>query len=291
LQRTKDWVRQALLVPTLRAQMEVRKLKRGYATIYAVTCSPTELAELSRIRSGEIANLAAGIQHYLDTNEELPRIRVLCFGSCAALENTPQELSQWLCNTTARGAWLRRLCTAVARFTPATPIRRIIVHELTHALLDLLTNGFPYPVAIAEGFARRAEYLLPNKRGMTEWQQQSSHQQKGHRANLTDDEFMSVRELLCFDARARWTSDRASFLGMTNVSFWLNVYLFKLSGKHPILKRILPELRLRCITTGEGVYSWLQEACSIDHAELEDGFYRFCTKGTMELDTTPNDRR
>jgi hypothetical protein len=283
LQIRLTWLDRMLLVPRLRSRMGVCPFKRAYVKLYTVEGSPEELAEVELIDAAQILRLGTGMQHYLDVTGSLPRIRVLCFGSHADLRETPRGIRHWASCAFGGGVWLREMRAAIALFGRGNPIRRIVIHELTHALLDLLTNGFPYPIAVAEGFARRAEFLLPDHAGMIEWKRQSADRNHRGRIRLNDCQCMSIKQLLFFDAAKHWRHDMSAFRQMVDLSLWLNVYLFKLSDKRRLLGRMLPELRLQNVRTPEGVYLWLQEASGMGEQELEESFHCFCTTGVVRV--------
>lgn len=272
-----QWLNRVLLIPRLRVAMDVRAFRRSYATLYAIDCSAEECSRLATIQTSELERLGSGIQYYLDVAGVIPRIRVLCFGVSARHENAPPAIKQWTIKPFGGGVWVRELRAALALFEGGNPIRRIVIHEVAHALLDLLTDTFPYPLAIVEGFARRGEFLLPDQAGKIEWERQSTDRIRRRAGHLSDSQCMSIKELLVFDAAKHWRQNMGAFLRMTDLSFWLNVYLFKLSKQCPVTKRILSELRLKNITTPEGVYQWLQETSGMKEAVLEASFRSFCT--------------
>ena len=270
-----------LLVPRARAVMRMCTFNHAYATLYAVECSAEELRTVEIIDTLQITRLGRGMQHYLEESGRIPHIRVFCFGSSANLQKTPSGIRHWAREPFGEGTWVREMRAAIILFGANNPIRKVIIHELTHALLDVLTGGFPYPIAIAEGFARRAEYLLPDGNGTIEWERRCTGGAKQRSPSLSDARFMSIRQLLFFDAGKHWRQDLSAFLKMTNVSFWLNVYLFKLARRHPRVRQMLAELRRKEVRTPEAVYSWLCEVCDTDAGKLEEGFRRFCKTGVM----------
>lgn len=273
------WVDRALLVPKLRVRMAVRGFKREYASLYAVHCSALELGEVEAITTTEILRLGRGMQHYVGVSRPIPRIRVFCFGTNARLEITPRAIREWAGKPFGRGVWLQEMRAAIALFDPNEPIRQVVIHELAHGLLDVLSNDFPYPITIAEGFARRAEYLVRDSKGLTEWERVSESESQQTARHMRNEHFMTVRDLLYFDPKEYWRRDMKAFSRMTNASFWLNIFLSRVSRQSPDVGRMLSELRLSNVRTPEGVYSWLQEASGMRADRLEDKFHRFCTKG------------
>lgn len=220
------------------------------------------------------------LRDYTGADTRLPYLRVLCFGRSVDYRNAPPRVARCLDPDRGYGVWIREMRAAVAILNDTMPIRNVVLHELTHGLLDLLTDGFPYPMAIQEGFARAMEYIIhddipsgkPNDLVDTEATRQRRHLQSAY--------CLTVRELL-LDPHRYWRKDSCQLERMTNLSFWLNVYLFRLAKKHPRAKRILSELLSRNIRTPEGVYEWMQEVVHMRADQLEDSFCRFCTTGAF----------
>ena len=260
--------------------MSVREFPRGYAVFYAVACSAEELSAIEAVDRRQIERLGTGMQHYLDTHRRIPRIRVVCLGTGTQHSLMPPGIRYWASKPFGGGIWLREMRAAVVAARDGNPIRRVVVHELAHALLDILSKGFPYPIAIQEGFARRAEYFLPDDMGDTEWKR--VHSRRCVETSVWNaSECMSIAELLRFDPHEHWRQGIAIFLRMTDLAFWLNMYLFRLSTWYPTAKRLLPELRRKNIRTPEGVYEWLQETLCMSADEMENGFRTFCTTGVF----------
>ena len=264
--------------------MRVRSFRRGFVRLYAVDCSTEETEQVKRIDREQILRLARGMQRQLGVCSSPPGIKVLCFGIDANLSETPPPINRWCGPASGRGVWLRQVRCALARFDADKTIRQIVIHEVAHALLDLLTGGFPYPLAIAEGVARRAEYLLPDASEKPEWRSELERHGKKASRYLGDSECMSIKELLFFNCADQAEKDVVALGNMTNLAFWLNLYLSKLSQDHPKLEGMLGKLREQRTAWPAAVYQWLQEASGMGEEELEEGFHRFCTKGTLSGD-------
>lgn len=274
------WLDQLLLLPQLYLRMKVRRLKRGYVKLYAIECSERELAEVQYIETAQLMHLGREIRRLVAATRAIPRVRVLCFGRGADLSQAPRGIRHWVSAPFGTGAWMREMDTAIVLFPQHEPIWQIVVHEVSHALLDVLSGSFAYPAAIEEGFARLAEYRLPDRTGRCEWEKRSSAAAEGKRG-LHESEYMSIAALLSFDSRTHWGRDLGAFAKMTHAAFWLVVYLRGLSRRCPRLKTILADLRINDITTPAGVYEWLQEASGMSADRLEEGFHRFCTTGRL----------
>ena len=269
-----------LLLPRLRWRARVVGVRRGYVRLYAVDCSDSQFSEICAVTVDELLRLRRALQTYTGAGSNCRRLRVLCFGGSATFARAPELLTRRLDSRLGRGVWIRGLRAAVVLFDGTIPVRRIIIHELTHAFVDLFTEGYRYPLAVEEGFARAMEYLLrpdpvPGTMvtcvGGQEWESQRY---------LSPSECLSVRELL-FDPKRYWDKRSGALAQMTNLSFWPNVYLAKLSHERPILRMILRELRMRGIRTPEGVYQWLLNTSGMNEHDFEKGLRQFCTTGRM----------
>lgn len=272
-----------LLIPRLRARMQVVRVVRSYTTFYAVECSNEELGALASITSSEISHLGKAMRSRLGTWARIPRLRLLCFGRRADLHKTPSGLRTIIAEPFGRGVWIRELMAAVAIFDDQVPIRRIVIHELAHALTDLLSGGFPYPLALQEGLARSAEYGVRDQTGRSEWDKiADTRPANDEHRYLRDDQIMTINDLLTFDLRQLSQGDRISaYAKMVNLSFWLHAFLGNLVPQRAILKTMLLELRKNNLRSPEGVYRWLQEHLCMDEAELEGAFRLFCTVGAI----------
>ncbi len=274
---TRDRITRWLLIPRLRTRMKAKRYRRGFVDLYAVDCSEEELKDVQAITETEITRLCNGIRKFLETTQKPPRMRCLCFGVNAPFDAAPPGIRDWLSSPFGRGVWISELRVCIALFGTGTTLWRILVHELVHGLLELLSGGFPYPIAIQEGFARRAEYLLPRDtdRGAAAARPGDGTQQSER--FLTEDECMTIRELLQFNPREHWRMNMGAFAQMTALSYWLNVFLFGLGREFPQMRRILPELRSRNISAPDAVYQWVCGAAQMTKEELEARFLEFCT--------------
>lgn len=240
---------------------------------------------LCKIDHQQVFRLRSGIEEYLAVTKATPKISVFCFGSSADLTKAPPGIRIHIENSAIGGVWLSRICCVVIVFARVKSIRKVLLHELTHAYLHLLTDGFPFLRAVAEGFARRAEYLVPDEQGDTEWQR-TRHWAESTRGQTywPDDSVMSVMELLSSETvdGPRWAPSDA--LRLTELSFWLNVFLFRLGRQRPILRSILREIQERDLRAPENVYAWILDASGLSAEELERRFYQFCTTGELPDD-------
>lgn len=275
------WLNRSVLMLRLRSKMEISRFRRAYVRLYAGECSERELRDVAHIDASEVAHLGQAMREHLGAQRRVPRITVLCLGADVDEADLPASIRGT--RDFGRGVWLREARTAVAMLGDNVPVRRIVIHEMVHALMDVLTNGFPYLIALQEGLARSAEYGLRDVAGNREWDKvRSTRARRGCPQFINDENCMSIMEMLSFNvAECRRRNANADYSRMVNLSFWLHAFLLKLSAQRPVLKRMLADLRRHDVRTPDGVYIWLQDAVGLDERQLEESFYAFCTAGTL----------
>jgi hypothetical protein len=277
------WVtrlRGGLVTLMLRRRLRVNTARRAFVRIFAIECSPDELDQLDRIDGTQITELGNLVRYWLGMLRPLPYVRALWFGRAARRDLAPRRIRQFLSAMPRCGAWAHDIRAIIIPPLPggASP-GGLLIHEVTHALLDLLTAHFPYPRGISEGFA---EYMVSSVGVRTydgRAEGYSLNWQKPGRGSMDDPPFMSIRDILTFDAREHWGLDPDAFTRMTWASSWLYAYLLARGRQRPRLPWILRELRLKNVTGPEAVYCWLQEASGMEANALEDDFTRYCRLG------------
>ena len=270
-------VRRILLIPRLRLRMKVIGRQVGYLRLYGVECSEHETEQLRNITGENLDRLGSAMQKYVGVGGRIPFIRALCFGRSAPLTDARIGIDSWMARPFSQGCWVSEMRSAIALFSGEISIERVLTHELVHGLLDVLSNGFPYPIAIQEGFARVAEYFLCHDSLSVNRAKDELEKTPQATSSLTDAQFMSIRDLLFFDTDKHWSSrDMLSFVRMTHMGFWMNSFCARCPPDRPILGRILRELRLGQHTNPADVYSWLQGALRMNASDLEDAFRAYC---------------
>lgn len=262
------------------------QMRIGFIQLFAAHCTSEELGYLRAINAARFLQLGTRMARLVEATVDIPTIRMLCFGSNATHEHIPPPLracfepelpfNHW---KQLRAFWAPSMSVVFVRFQGDMSIERVLVHEVAHGLLNVLTNGFPYRPAISEGFARCFEYALSPKRDCSAWNGQDRG--SGEKGRLLDSEHTSVRELMFFEFRDHMWEDVLSLEPFTRSAMWFNVFLRNISERRPSVKRILIELHQKDIQTPDGVYQWLQQATGMSADELERQFYLFCTKGVQ----------
>ena|GEM_PF-4424564 len=272
------------LVVWMRSSRRVQRLRIGFVRSYMVGCSPAELAELSQIDSSQIARLGARILGLLGLTRGVPPIRLLCLGGAVGDRDVPRLIRECFHPSVSvndpqqyTGLWIPKLRSAVIRWSENDPIQRTMVHELTHALLTTLSDGFPYPTAISEGFARQSEYLFCCKADRSSICR--SHCGSASDGCLLDSEFMSVRDLIFLDVTGFTPESPSCFAKVRRSALWLNVFLGFIAPYSPKLSRVLEELWLDDLRTPQAVYDWLLASTGMGEQKLESHFHLFCTRG------------
>ncbi|MCH7720968.1 MAG: hypothetical protein IH988_08270 [Planctomycetes bacterium] len=216
-----------------------------------------------------IAQLGLKLSRFVGFGGRVPGVRVLCFGSQVNFHDIPIELRNAIGNSPQLGIWLTSRKCAVIFCGGGFHERLVILHELTHALLDVLTNGFPYPLVIQEGYARVMECIIPARIGSDSGQAERRRKS----GFLLQSELLGIEELL----KARWTAESGNRLIM--LSFWLNVYLSKFPPGGRIVRCMLKELWEHDLRSPSEVYAWILGACRVNGNTAEQGFREFCMTG------------
>lgn len=279
------WLQRLLLIPTLRTRMEVVALTRGCANLYAVECSADEMDELKRVDAHLLVDLANALRYEVGVSAADPLIRVLCFGRGARTELISQPIRLSL----ASGStcfWMTEFRTAITTFRDGHPILGQLLHEVTHGLLAELSNRFPYPYAVEEGFARLAsDWVALDPHDAVDL----THHLNGHWfpvGSVDDSQCVSIKQLLQFrpyDDLPVGEEDRRQYLSelgrASNASVWLIAYLALLGRHRPTVRRILREVREKNIRSPGAIYEWLLHVSGMTPEALERGFRLYCTEG------------
>ena len=271
---------QTLWIPLsrhLRRDFSVSFLNFGYLKIYAVSCSPGELHAIGRLDQDQFAQLGVSLRSLIGLTGRLPNVRALCFGHSVRLDELPPALSRDFSHEYACGVSLPRLRAVAIRNRGNVPIRRLLVHELTHVLLSLLSRGFPYLAAIQEGFARYEEHRIEDSERDGAREPVVDDAGGGPDGYLLRDEHMSLRALLEFDWAERDRSgDHEGLIRFRRSCYWLICYLGTLIRVAPRVSGLLSELRTQDLRTPDQVCKWIEDATGMREAELEAEFYLFC---------------
>jgi len=149
--------------------------------------------------------------------------------------------------------WRAKERVVVVSLCSWLPVERVIIHELGHASLDLLSRFFPYPLGLREGYACLCERTFAaNQRGPSNWGVGS-----GPEGFLLPEQVVPIEELMLRgDPGLVATTDLNVF---TRASYWLIGYLVYLGREFPRIRGILAELRKAQVTTRVGVLRWLQD--------------------------------
>lgn len=268
----------------IRTGFRVRRFCRAWHVLFALGCSCDEESQVARCLSRSGEQLLEYMRRWTRSRRRVPRIWILCVGQGAP--ELPLQFNKG--NAVAhQGVWLRELVTTIAYFNREAPIERIVAHEVGHALLDLLTHGFPFPRVVHEGVARTCEYYFGGwQEGITRnsihagfvRSPEESNGSRGPRSVFVDpSRHVSIRELLEFNAGAQFGNKIESFTHLTDLSFWLFGFLFELSRVHPRVMNILYEPRVANMSAPLSLYRWLLEVTELSSYELELSFRRYCT--------------
>lgn len=257
----------------LRTATGLSQIRIGFIELSAAHCTSEELGYLRAINAARFLQLRTRIARLVDAAIDVPTIRVLCFGSNATHEHVPPAIracfdpelpfNHW---RQLRAFWVPSMAVVFVRFQGDMSIERVLVHELAHGLLDVLTDTFPYRPAIDEGFARCFEYALSPRRDCSACK--GEDRGSGEKGRLLDSEHISARELVFSEFSDHMWEDPLALAPFTRSAMWFNVFLRIISKHRPGVKRILAELREKNVRTPEAVYQWLQQATGMSADEL-----------------------
>lgn len=266
------------LMTDLAYQYGIRILTRGLFVVVTLDVSEQEWKEIDAIDSSSYNKVYNQLASHLNYDGIPPPISILCFGAAARPPEVPEELASAFRHPLGPGVWLRNLGVACVKFCDWASIHLIIVHELSHALLDHLSHHYPFPLVLDEGIARRIEWNLGREIFGTSTEKDKIPTQgivfsSGHIST-------SIRRLLenpidklngvCAETDIRRFSDMA---------LWLHGFLWEMGKSHRRLWYILPELRKRNLYTADHVMQWLCWVTGLEEREIELSFSRYCMTG------------
>lgn len=279
--RVKGRLRRGVILFRLAARMRLVCLRRAYANLWLAGCTPEEEDKVGSFSEKEAEHLKYALQKRVESDVEPRDISVLCLGCGADPQNTPAPIRKWIERSNASGVWLSHLRMAMIRLSDAPGPRRLIIHELAHALLDVLSAGFRYPLAIEEGVARTAEAMLPNSSGVSAFATCHLAADSRHQEFLNVGERMTISDLLRFGQATSEPWDICAYRRMVTAAWWYEVFLGQCARKYSRLRRMLPEIRQRGYSSPDCIYMWLQEVTDWDAETLEGNFEVFCTTGLL----------
>ena len=253
-------------------------LRRSYVHIHAIGCSAEELAELARLDSAELDRLEHVIRRLTGSSRSVGRLTFYCLGSKRASEKVSSILGTFADGMIIGGAWSPDDKIGAFRLAAGMRVHSVVVHEATHALLDTLTGGFRYPLAISEGFAALMERMIPHVA-------RPACNTTTVRGCLATQCFL-IEDLLRYQEATEMRS--ACYSALSRHALWLMQYLGNLGeGKGDIVKRMLGELRQANATSASRVYEWLLVTTGKSRDALEDGFLTYHTgKGAAAGNST-----
>jgi len=261
-------------MPVLPADIRRRTVtfSRHFAVIYAIDCDDSELAEIGSLRSDAVYAVEDLLCRLVEAESIGPRVPVWCLGGASSFDWIPKPIRD-LMGADRRpgfGMWLPSQRLVVVSLRPGLPVESVIVHELAHASLTLLTDFFGYPTALKEGHACLCERRFgANRTGSKNWVRGS-----GPHGYLEPSEIISIQDLiLCSYSKLIGPAERNRF---RRASCWLVDYLLQIGREHPSILRILAALRKEGITSPEGVLKWLEGASGRTLEQMEQEFQEFC---------------
>ena len=128
------------LLRALRVDLKMSFVSRGFVKFFLVDGSKDELSDLEHLEAPQFTELAAQLQSSFFVSDRIPNVRVLCFGRRVRTGKMEPGLRTIIEDGFYRGMWLRQFSAVLVKMNDSIPVRRLLLHEVTHALMDLLGN-------------------------------------------------------------------------------------------------------------------------------------------------------
>jgi len=253
-------------------------LRSSFAEIVAQGCTGAELLELRRTADGDLPRVARLVCALLRCVPRPTRVKVLCYGSKAS----PDTVKSVFClpdGVEAAGIWSPIARVIAARFARGLSMRRVLVHESAHALIDHFAGGFPYPFAIQEGYATLIENTVLGEKTAPAFRSPG--------ASTTDarqqDRRITVEALLRFDWPHEVSDVQLEYDSFFQQAVCFMGFLSELGGgRGRLVKEMLCALRREKADTWEKVYCWLLRSAQLSAAELEARFHAYVGMGRQQ---------
>lgn len=278
-------VRRRLLMPLLKLRYRASTYRCGPLRIVPVGCSEEEVQRLREFTEVDLYRVVSITGYHLGVLRPLPRFRAVCVGATAERGRLPSWLSvEWL-GQYSSAAWHRYLHCMIVLCDPRVSLRRLLVHELAHAILDVWTGGFRYPNAIGEAFACSMEtWILGTPcvlgRGV------------GPPSAAIPPGPVGVRELLSVQGWSAYEKDPERYADtyrwLCTEALWLGKFLLRLdAGGRPAMFELLRGLWLNGRRNADAAYDWLLAATKLSAPELEHRYRYFRSTGVVAAPAAP----
>lgn len=242
--------------------------------IHAIDCDSGELVDLGALQTAAVRAVELKVSDLLESQSRMPLLPLWCLGQAASFDWLPQQIRDAIGVSGKRGfgLWVANPRVVVVSLCAGLPVERVIIHELAHASLDLLTHYFPYPPSLKEGYACLCERgFAADQSGPNNWGLGS-----GPQGFLAPEQVVPIEDLML--------RGYPGFIGtpelnvFTRASYWFIGYLTHLGRERPRIHRILAELKKDGVKSPIEVLRWLENASggrSLEQMELD--FREFCT--------------
>lgn len=250
------------------------------ARLHAVTCSDIEIACVRRACDRQVDSLSQRVRSWLEAEEAAPPVDILYLGRTASLSRL-NILYPAALRDRFGGLWDPCMGLVVISEDKSS-LECVLAHQLTHAYIDMLSDGYPFPLVLEEGFAELAGRAANG--GMCGKEDQCpmfDHDLSAHR--LDERQFVGARRLLeLYDAFYCPDSCEAH-ARLVAYGLWLMAFVGNRGREldQRLAPRILATIRQRDLRAPANIYAWLLEVLSMTEQELEQRFERFCTTACM----------
>jgi hypothetical protein len=237
-------------------------LRRSYARVWALGCTAGELGELDVLVGRRVLRDIEHLARRLAASSAtLKALNILCIGSRLPLSPEVSEAFALPNGHPCAGLWSHEQLTGLVRVNQELALSRVLLHELCHGVIGVLSDGFAYPPSLAEGFAEwiTTEALANRARGVPEPQSVAPARSPPRPGSP------SVLDLLDSADPTR----EGFLLHSRRLVEFLGLYG---DPTRTVRDRVLGELRTGNIRGGRAVYAWMLSACGCSASELERGY-------------------
>lgn len=256
----------------------VKRVRRAHVTLLGVDCSDVEWEEVCSLSTDLCVRHATMVAAALGHTGWVPRVAVVCLGASCQSERLPAPLGHD--REVSAGSWFPQYRLARHTFGRGVRVRSNVFHELTHALFDLMSDFFPYPRVLGEGFACVMEHFFREapRPGMSDSMDLLGAGRIAAGSFLPQVLF-NIRDALAMDGQPLLQSvthkDRQGYQRLALTGVWLVLWLSKLAEQLPACRRIMCVLRERHLTQPAEIYGFLQECTGMNADAMEQSLHVF----------------
>lgn len=260
--------------------------RRAYLHVWCVGCTAAELQDVSQLDSAHLVRLAKLCRMLARSQCAVASVRLYCVGTARPDKPFSSVIPRFGCGAPVVGAWSGESRCGIVRMVEGISVRSVLLHEAAHAVFEMCTPRFCYPVALTEGYVELAVHLATHARNpITSTREQAVPAAPSHPSGKQS---MSIAALLrAYDSA---DLDAASHATLARHGLCFLRYLGTLgAGTGDLVRRMLPELRGAAAATPDRIIQWLVTASGLTLQALDSGFAAFCAGLTEQTSGTLDD--